>query len=84
LETIEKSSEIHEKFEMCWRRMEIIWTDRVKNEVLHRVKEERSILHAIKKKEKSNYVDYILSRSGLLKHSIEGHIEGKIEGTGRR
>jgi hypothetical protein len=31
-----------ESFEMwCWRRMEISWTDRVKNEeVLHRVKED--------------------------------------------
>jgi hypothetical protein len=35
-----------------WRRMEkISWTDRVrKKEVLHRVKEERNILHTIKKK----------------------------------
>jgi len=35
-----------ESFEMCcWRKMEkIIWTDRVRNEeVLQRVKEERSI-----------------------------------------
>jgi hypothetical protein len=42
-----------ESFEMwCWRRMDkISWTDRVKNEeVLHRVKEERNILLAIKKK----------------------------------
>ena len=33
----------------CWRRMEkISWTDRVRNEdVLHRVKKERNILHTI-------------------------------------
>ena len=33
----------------CWRRMEkISWTDRVKSEeVLQRVKEERSILHTV-------------------------------------
>jgi hypothetical protein len=39
-----------ESFEMwCWRRMEISWTDRVRNEeVLHRVKEERNIVHTIK------------------------------------
>jgi hypothetical protein len=39
-----------ESFEMwCWRRMEISWTDSVKNEeVLHRAKEERNILHTIK------------------------------------
>jgi hypothetical protein len=37
-----------ESFEMlCWRRMDkISWTDSVRNEeVLHRVKEERNILH---------------------------------------
>jgi hypothetical protein len=29
----------------CWRKMEkISWTDRVRNEVLQRVKEERNIL----------------------------------------
>ena len=34
-------------FEMwCWRRIEIIWTDSVRNEeVLHRVKNERNIPH---------------------------------------
>ena len=32
----------------CWRRKEkIIWTDRVRNEVLRRVKEERNILQTI-------------------------------------
>jgi hypothetical protein len=39
-----------ESFEMwCWRKMEkISWKDRVNNEaVLHRVKEERNILHTI-------------------------------------
>jgi hypothetical protein len=40
-------------FEMwCWRRMEkISWSDRVRNEVLQRVKEERSVLHTVKKVE---------------------------------
>ena len=41
-------------FEMwCWRRMEkISWTDRVRNEeVLLRDKEERNILHTVKRKE---------------------------------
>jgi hypothetical protein len=39
-----------ESLEMwCWRRMEISWTDRVRNEeVLQRVKEKRNILHTIK------------------------------------
>jgi hypothetical protein len=40
-----------DSFEMwCWRRMEISCIDRVKNEeVLGRVKEDRNILHTIKK-----------------------------------
>jgi hypothetical protein len=42
-----------ESFEMwCWRIMEkIIWIDRVRNEeVLHRVKEERNVVHTIKRR----------------------------------
>jgi hypothetical protein len=42
-----------DSFEMwCWRRKEkISWTDRVRNEeVLHRVKEERNILHTIERR----------------------------------
>jgi hypothetical protein len=36
----------------CWRRLEkISWTDRVRTEeVLHRVKEERNILHTVKRR----------------------------------
>jgi hypothetical protein len=55
----------------------------VRNEVLHRVKEERNILHTIKKR-KANWIDHILRRNCLLKHSFEGKIEGRIEVTGRR
>jgi hypothetical protein len=64
-----------------WRRMEkISWTDRVRNEeVLHRVKEERNILHTIKRR-KANWIGHILRRNCLLKHATEG----KIEGTGSR
>jgi hypothetical protein len=41
-----------ESFEMCcWRRTEVMWADRVGNEVLYRVKEERNILYTIRKKE---------------------------------
>src|SRR5215470_11221874 len=75
-----------ESFEMwCWRRMEkISWADRVrKEEVLHRVKEERNILHTIKRR-KANWIGHILRRNYLLKHVIEGKIEGRIEGAGRR
>jgi hypothetical protein len=53
--TLRKVDQKHlESFEMwCWRRVEkISWTDRLRNEeVLHRVKEERIILHTTKKKD---------------------------------
>jgi hypothetical protein len=62
----------------------ISWTDRVRNEeVLHRVKEERNILHKIKRR-KANWIDHILRRNCLLKHVIEGKLEGRIEMTRRR
>jgi hypothetical protein len=63
----------------CWRRMEkISWTDRVRNEaVLHRVKEERNILHTIKRR-KANWLGHILRRNCLLKCVIEGKLEGRI------
>ena len=71
-----------ESFEMlCWRRMEkISWTDRVRNEdVLFRVKEQRNILHEIRKL-KAEWIGHILHRNYLLQRVIEG----KIEVTGRR
>jgi hypothetical protein len=62
----------------------ISWTDRVRNEeVLHRVKEERDIVHTIKRR-KTNWIGHILRRNCLLKHVIEGKLEGRIEMTGRR
>jgi hypothetical protein len=45
----------------------ISWTDRVSNEaVLHRVKEERNILHAIRRGN-ANWIGHILRRNCLLK-----------------
>jgi hypothetical protein len=59
-------------------------TDHVRNEeVLHRVKEERNILHTIKRR-KANWIGDILRRNCLLKHVIEGKLEGRIEMMGRR
>jgi hypothetical protein len=56
----------------------ISWTDRVRNEeVLHRVKEERNILHTIIRR-KANWIGHILRRNCLLKHVIEGKLEGRI------
>jgi hypothetical protein len=51
--------------------------------VPYRAKEERHILHTIKRK-KPNNVGHILRWNCLLKHMIEGKIEGRIEVTGRR
>jgi len=75
-----------ESFEMwCWRRMEkISWTDHVRNEeVLLRVKEQRNILHEIRKR-KANWIGHILRRHCLLQRVIEGKIKEDIEVTGRR
>jgi len=51
----------------------------VRNEVLHRDKEGRNIVYTVKRR-KGNWIGQILRRNCLLKHFIEG----KIEGTGRR
>ena len=67
-----------ESFEMwCWRRMEkISWTDHVWNEdVLLRVKEQRNILHEIRKR-KANWIGHILPRNCLLQRVIEWKIQG--------
>ena len=67
-----------ESFKMCWRRMEIRGTDHMRNEeVLHRVKEERNILHTTKRR-KDNWIGNILSRNCVLEHAIEGKIERGI------
>jgi hypothetical protein len=49
------------------------------NEILHKIKEERNTLHTSTIK-KANCICYILLRNCLLKHFIEGKIEGR---TGR-
>jgi hypothetical protein len=75
-----------ESFEMwCWRRMEkTSWTDHVRNEeVLFRVKEQRNILHKIRKR-KANWIGHILRRNCLLKQVTEKNIKGGMEVTGRR
>ena len=74
-----------ENFEMwCWRRMEkISVTDHVRNEeVLLRVKEQKNILHEIRKR-KSNWIGNILRRNCLVQGVNEGKIKRGIEVTGR-
>jgi hypothetical protein len=85
-DTTERDQKYLGSFEMwCWRRMEkISWTDRVRNEeVLHRVKEERNILHKIKTR-KTNWIGHILRRNCLLKHATDGELERRIDVTRRR
>jgi len=56
----------------------------VRNEdELLRVKEQRNILHEIRKR-KANWIGHILHRNCLLQRVIEGKIKGGIEVTGRR
>ena len=56
----------------------ISWTDYLRNEeVLHRVKEERNIVHTIKRREAIRIGD-ILCRKCPIKHVIEGKIEGIV------
>jgi len=61
----------------CWRKMEkISWTDHVRNEdVLLRVKEQRNILHEIRKR-KANWIGHILRRNCLPQRVTEGKIQG--------
>ena len=53
----------------------ISWTDHVRNEdVLHRVKEQRNILHEIRKR-MAKWIGRILRRNCLLQRVIEGKIK---------
>jgi hypothetical protein len=52
----------------------ISWPDRVKDEVLQRVKEERNILTTIQER-KGNWIGHILRRNCLVKHISDGKIE---------
>ena len=55
----------------------ISWTDHVRNEdVLLRVKEQRNIVHDIRKR-KANWFDHILRRNFLLQRVTEGKIKGR-------
>jgi len=77
-----------ESFEMwCWRKMEISWTDHVRNEnVLPRVKEQKNILYEISERN-ANWIGHILLRNCLPLQVTEGKIKWGIEVTelrGRR
>ena len=61
----------------------IIWVFRVRNEeVFHRVKVDRHVLHKIKRR-RTNWISHKLRTNCLLKRFIGGKIEGRIEVTER-
>ena len=66
-----------------WRRMErVSWSEKKTNEqVLREVREERSFLEKVVKRKK-NWIGHIVRGEGLLKHVMEGRMEGK-RGRGR-
>jgi hypothetical protein len=69
-----------ERFDMwCGRRLEKIgWTDNVRNfGVLRTVKEEGNIIQSLKRR-KVKRIGYIFCENCLVKHDIEGKIEGRI------
>jgi hypothetical protein len=51
--------------------------------IKRKVKEQRNILQTIKRR-RANWIGHILHGNCLLKHVIEGKIEGRIEVMGRR
>jgi hypothetical protein len=62
----------------------ISWTDHVRNEdVLLRVKEQRNILHEIRKR-KANWIGIILRSNCLVQRVTEGKIQGGIKVTERQ
>jgi len=61
----------------------IIKIDHAKKEVLQKAKEEVNSLHIIKRR-KANLIGHIWHRNCLLILVVEGKIEERSEGTGRR
>jgi hypothetical protein len=59
----------------------ISWTDRVKSNVINRVKKDRNVLQTIRRR-KANWIGHSWRRNCLLRHVIEGQIEGRIGVTG--
>jgi hypothetical protein len=55
----------------------------MRSEVLHRVKEDRNIVHTVNRR-KADWIGHILCRNCLLRYIIRGKIERRIEVTGRQ
>ena len=59
--------------------MEIIWTDRVKNEEVFRtLTEGKNILHT-RKIRRANLIGHILRMNCLLEQGIQRNMEGRIQ-----
>jgi hypothetical protein len=52
-------------------------------EALHKFKEDRNILHTIKRR-KADWIGHISRRNCFLKYVLEGKLEGRVEKTRRR
>jgi hypothetical protein len=65
-----------ESSEMCYLKgmMKISWTDRVRNGVLQRVKDDRNIAHIIKRR-KANLTGHILHTKYPLKYVVIAKIK---------
>jgi hypothetical protein len=63
----------------CRRREKINFTDRAKDEVLHRVKEDRNVLQTIKRRE-SNWIGHILLNKCLLNMLLKQIIRKDMSG----
>jgi hypothetical protein len=62
----------------------ISWTGHVRNEeVLGRVKEQKNVLHRVKRR-KASCIGHVLRRNCLIRHVTAGKIKGGIEVTERQ
>jgi hypothetical protein len=69
---------VQQSFEIwCWRRMEIIWADHVKNEVLHKVNKERNILRTIKEEILTELVTSFLGTASETLYSGKDRIKDR-------
>jgi len=60
----------------------IVWKDRVGNGVLRRGGGDRNVINTVKG-ETSDWIDHILLRNCLLKHAVEGKMQGRLDVPGR-
>ena len=61
-----------------WRKMEnLLWSDKIRNEEVHRkVGEVRKLVNLIRCR-KRNWIEHIVTGEGILKDVLEGRMEGR-------